>query len=52
MGRTSARVSEMDERNVFEAILATQLVATHEAAMACFRWAARAEQTCAGSELV
>ena len=38
-------------RDVIEAMLAAQMVATHEAAMECFRRAALAEQTFAGREL-
>ena len=37
-------------RDVVEAMLAAQMVATHEAAMECFRRAALAEQTFAGRE--
>jgi hypothetical protein len=37
--------------DVIEAMLAVQMVATHEAAMECFRRAALAEQTFAGREL-
>ena len=38
-------------RDVVEAMLAGQMVATHEAAMECFRRAALAEQTLAGHEM-
>jgi hypothetical protein len=47
---TLSRVSDIGARDVIEAMLATQMVATHEAAMECFRRAALAEQTFAGRE--
>jgi hypothetical protein len=46
-----SRLSEIGPREVVEAMLAAQMVATHEAAMECFRRAALAEQTFAGREL-
>jgi hypothetical protein len=30
-------------------MLAAEMVATHKAALECFRWAALAEQTCGGA---
>ena len=45
------RVSNIDARDVIEAMLAAQMVATHEAAMECFRRAALSEQTFVGREL-
>ena len=45
------RVSDIGARDVIEAMLATQMVATHEAAMECFRRAALTEQTFVGREL-
>ena len=45
------RVAEIGARDVIEGMLAAQMVATHEAAMKCFRRAARAEQTLAGREM-
>jgi hypothetical protein len=45
------RLSEIGPRDVVEAMLAAQMVATHEAAMECFRRASLAEQTFAGREL-
>ena len=38
-------------RDVIEAMLAVQMVATHEATLECFRRAALAEQTLAGREM-
>jgi len=49
---TLSRVSEIGARKVLEAVLATQMMATHAAAMACYHWAALAAQTFAGRELV
>lgn len=48
---TLSRVCGIGPRDVVEAMLAAQMVATHEAAMECFRRAALAEQTFAGREL-
>ena len=48
---TLSRVSGIGARDVIEAMLAVQMVATHEAAMECFRRAALAEQSFAGREL-
>ena len=48
---TLRRLSDIGARDVIEAMLAAQMVATHEAAMECFRRAALAEQTFAGREL-
>src|SRR3954447_26810968 len=48
---TLCRLSGIGPRDVIEAMLAVQMVATHEAAMECFRRAALAEQTFAGREL-
>src|SRR5262245_11639826 len=48
---TLQRLSEIGPRDVVEAMLAAQMVATHEAAMECFRRAALSEQTFAGREL-
>ena len=48
---TLSRVSDIGARDVVEGMLAAQMVATHEAAMECFRRAALAEQTFAGREL-
>ena len=48
---TLCRVADIGARDVVEAMLAAQMVATHEAAMECFRRAALAEQTFAGREL-
>jgi hypothetical protein len=48
---TLSRLSGVGARDVVEAMLAAQMVATHEAAMECFRRAALAEQTFAGREL-
>jgi hypothetical protein len=48
---TLSRLSEIGARDVVEAMLAAQTVATHEAAMECFRRAALAERTFAGREL-
>jgi hypothetical protein len=48
---TLCRLSEIGPRDVIEAMLAVQMVATHEAALECFRRAALAEQTFAGREL-
>ena len=45
------RVSNIGARDVIEAMLAAQMVATHEAAMECFRRAALSEQTFVGREL-
>jgi hypothetical protein len=42
---TLSRLSEIGPRDVVEAMLAAQMVATQEAAMECFRRAALAEQT-------
>src|SRR3954454_22281905 len=44
-------LSEIGPRDVVEAMLAVQMVATHEAALECFRRAALSEQTFAGREL-
>ena len=44
-------MSDIGARDVIEAMLAAQMVATHEAAMECFRRAALTEQTFAGREL-
>ena len=49
--RPCRRVSDIGARDVVEAMLAGQMVATHEAAMECFRRAALAEQTLAGREM-
>ena len=49
--RPCARVSDIGARDVVEGMLAGQMVATHEAAMECFRRAALAEQTLAGREM-
>src|SRR5688500_15620507 len=46
-----ARVAGIGPRDVLEGMLAAQLVATHEAAMECFRRAHLLEQTLAGREL-
>src|SRR3954468_9392413 len=48
---TLGRLSEIGPRDVIEAMLAVQMVATHEAALECFRRAALAEQAFAGREL-
>ena len=48
---TLCRVSDIGARDVVEAMLAAQMVATHEAAMECFRRATLAEQTFAGREM-
>src|SRR3954454_7661103 len=48
---TLCRLSEIGPRDVIEAMLAVQMVATHEAALECFRRAALSEQTFAGREL-
>jgi hypothetical protein len=48
---TLRRVSDIGARDVVEAMLAAQMVATHEAAMECFRRAALGEQTFAGREM-
>jgi hypothetical protein len=48
---TLSRVSGIGPRDVIEAMLATQMVATHEAAMECFRRAVLPEQTFAGREM-
>ena len=48
---TLCRLSEIGPHDVVEAMLAAQMVATHEAAMECFRRAALTEQTFAGREL-
>jgi hypothetical protein len=48
---TLRRLSAIGAGDVVEAMLAAQMVATHEAAMECFRRAAIAEQTFAGREL-
>src|SRR3954468_14994287 len=48
---TLCRLSGIGPRDVIEAMLAAQMVATHEAALECFRRAALAEQTFAGREL-
>jgi hypothetical protein len=48
---TLRRVSDIGARDAIEAMLAVQMVATHEAALECFRRAALAEQTFAGREL-
>jgi hypothetical protein len=48
---TLSRVSDIDPRDVVEAMLAAQMVATHEAAMECFRRAVLPEQTFAGREM-
>ena len=48
---TLCRVSDIGARDVVEAMLAAQMVATHEAAMECFRRAALTEQTFAGREM-
>ena len=45
------RLSDIGARDVIEAMLAAQMVATHEAAMECFRRAALTEQTFVGREL-
>jgi hypothetical protein len=45
------RLSDIGARDVIKAMLAAQMVATHEAAMEAFRRAALAEQTFAGREL-
>jgi hypothetical protein len=45
------RVSDIGARDPIEAMLAVQMVATHEAALECFRRAALTEQTFAGREL-
>ena len=45
------RLSDIGARDVVEAMLAAQMVATHEAAMECFRRAALTEQTFVGREL-
>ena len=45
------RLSDIGARDVIEAMLAAQMVATHEAAMECFRRAALSEQTFVGREL-
>src|SRR5690242_10516393 len=47
---TLRRLSDIGAGDVVEAMLAAQMVATHEAAMECFRRAALAEQTFAGRE--
>ena len=46
-----SRVSDIGARDVVEAMLAVQMVATHEAALECFRRAALSEQTFAGREM-
>jgi hypothetical protein len=46
-----SRVSDIASCDVIEAMLAAQLMATHEAAMECFRRAALSEQTFAGREM-
>lgn len=48
---TLCRISDIGARDVVEAMLAAQMVATHAAAMECFRCGALAEQTFAGREL-
>ena len=48
---TLRRLSDIGARDVIEAMLGAQMVATHEAAMEAFRRAALAEQTFAGREL-
>jgi len=48
---TLHRVSDIAARDAIEAMLAVQMVATHEAALECFRRAALTEQTFAGREL-
>ena len=48
---TLRRVADIGARDVVEAMLAGQMIATHEAAMECFRRAAMAEQTLAGREM-
>lgn len=48
---TLSRVGEIGARDPIEAMLAVQMVATHEAALECFRRAALSEQTFAGREL-
>jgi len=48
---TLRRVSDIGARDAIEAMLAVQMVATHEAVLECFRRAALAEQTFAGREL-
>lgn len=45
------RVTDIGARDPIEAMLAVQMVATHEAALECFRRAALTEQTFAGREL-
>ncbi len=44
-------VAEIGPRDVLEGMLAAQMVATHEAAMECFRRAHLPEQTFAGREM-
>src|SRR5688572_13503006 len=46
-----SRVSGIGAHDVIEAMLAVQMVATHEAAMECFRRAALSEQTFVGREM-
>ncbi|MFZ1425474.1 MAG: hypothetical protein WAS21_01745 [Geminicoccaceae bacterium] len=48
---TLQRLSDIGPRDVIEAMLAAQMVATHEAAMECFRRASLANQSFAGREL-
>ena len=48
---TLCRLSDIGAGDVIEAMLAAQMVATHEAAMECFRRAALTEQTLVGREL-
>ena len=48
---TLRRVADIGARDVVEGMLAVQMVATHEAALECFRRAALNEQTFAGREL-
>jgi hypothetical protein len=48
---TLSRVSGIGPRDVVEAMVAVQMVATHEAALECFRRAVLPEQTFAGREM-